>query len=188
MHSSLMLVAEEEKRYKTTTKNAEEEEAKRIAVVVANFERKKALDRCADFGVTMTNTLGLSDINPRLLGMKGASVDLGKMNHTVLIKKVKPDTSMASTKQKRVDLSAIAEAGVTYVAPTLERNDHITSEFIRLEVGGGEDFTALNYNHKLRRKLRRAIEAAEVQKELMVRDRVCKICVDQGLEIGRAHV
>ena len=42
-------------------------------------------------------------------------------------------------------------------------------EFISLDVGEGQDFEAINYNHKTRRKLRRALEAAEIAKEMVVR-------------------
>jgi hypothetical protein len=59
-------------------------------------------------------------------------------------------------------------------------------DFVSLNFSGGADgreFEALNYNHKLRRKLHRAIEAAQIQKELLVRVKAKEHCEKNGIPV-----
>ena len=56
-------------------------------------------------------------------------------------------------------------------------------EFIKLDVGHGQDFQTLNFNHKLRRKLRRAIDNAESRKEMLVRERTIEYFKNRGDDV-----
>ena len=46
-----------------------------------------------------------------------------------------------------------------------------TEEFVNSNVGDGPNFKALVYNHKLRRKLGRALNNAKIDEDLLVRQR-----------------
>lgn len=175
---------EEEKRHKTKLKSAEDEEAKKIAVKISNFDRKMAMDMCAAVGFTLENTEGVKDIKPKALGMKGVEVDFDALELGDNTNDVRPrGAAQANTlKRKRVDLSAAATANENLIVPTGDRNGGDPGEFIRLDVGEGQDYEALVYNHKLRRKLRRAIEAADMKKELLVRERAIEHLKEFDLE------
>lgn len=179
-----MFVIEEEKRHKTKLKSAEDEEAKKIAVRISTFERKVAMDMCAAIGFTLENTEGVNDIKPKALGMKGMEVDFNALELGDTTNDVRPRgaAQAPSLKRKRVDLSAAATANEALVVPTGERNGEDPGEFIKLDVGEGQDYEALVYNHKLRRKLRRAIEAADMKKEMLVREKAIEHIKELGLE------
>lgn len=169
---------EEETRLKTRLTSAEQEEAKRIAVEINAAERKAAMERCAGLGFTLENTLGVADVKPKAFGMKGVEVDFEslEMGET-------PSDLKKKTKGKRVDLGVVPEDAKVRVLP----NGHSgpsedPGEFIKLDVGDGQDFQTLDYNHKLRRKLRRAIEHAEIQKEMLVRQRTLEYCIERNIE------
>ena len=149
----------------------EDEESKKIAVDINIVERKAALDHCAALGFTLANTAGVDEIKPRALGMRGVEVDFDALdpaeNRSSV--KVKQDTKQNN---KRVNLGDVAKTTKTEYIPSSHRDngeDTDVHEYIKLDVGEGQDFETLNYNHKLRRKLRRAIDNAEIQKETLVR-------------------
>jgi len=142
------------------------------------------MDLAAAFGFTLENTEGVNDIKPKALGMKGMEVDFDALELGDTLNDVRPrGAAQASTlKRKRVDLSAAAAATENLVISTGDRNGGDPGEFIKLDVGEGQDYEALIYNHKLRRKLRRAIEAANVKKELLVRERAIEYFKELDLE------
>lgn len=158
-------------------KSAEEREERKIAVDISIHERRQALEICKAFGYTLENSEGLDEIQPRILGLKGASIDIERAlaGHST--------AHTNSSEKKRVDLSAARGAQETYLAPTEARTDPAPEDFLRLEAGEGEDYEATNYNHRLRRKVRRAVEAAEMQKEEKVRDRLRTYCQEGGFEV-----
>ena len=162
----------------------EEQESKKIAVTVAEFERRRALHCCAELGFTLDNTPGIDEIKPRVLGMKGQTVNFEEleMGDSLNDVKIKTGNQSAGPKTRRVDLSTIAGSG-SYVAPLQATNSGAQDDFIGLETGDGEDHKALDYNHKTRRKLRRALEAAQVQKEMLVRERARSFCAAQGIHL-----
>lgn len=169
---------EEETRLKTRLTSAEQEEAKRIAVQINSAERKAAMDCCARLGFTFGNTPGVADIKPKALGMKGMEVDFDslEMGDT-------PSDLKKKTKGRRVDLGVVPEDAKVHVLPTGQSgSSEGPGGFIKLDVGNGQDFQTLDYNHKLRRKLRRAIENAEIQKEMLVRQRTLEYCIERKTE------
>lgn len=169
---------EEETRLKTRLTTAEQEEAKRIAVEINAAERKAAMECCAQLGFTLQNTPGVADIKPKALGMKGMEVDFDslEMGET-------PSDLKKKTRGRRVDLGVVPEDAKIHVLPTgHSKSSDNPGEFIKLDVGDGQDFRTLDYNHKLRRKLRRAIENAEIQKEMLVRQRTLEYCVERNFE------
>jgi hypothetical protein len=175
----------EEKKLKTLLKAAEDEEAKKIAVKISTSERRIAMQICESLGFTLANTPGVDDIKPKVSGMKkGQSVDLdaiepgGGLNDV----KIKDPSSPKGLKRKRVDLSAVATSAEAYIGPETKSDSEDLEEFIKLDTDGGQDHEALVFNHKLRRKLRRAIDAADILKERLVRDRAIEFLTDNGLE------
>ena len=174
---------EEEKRHKTKLKSVEEEEAKKIAVAIVTMERKVALEMSTALGFTLSTTDGVEQIKPKALGMKGVEVDFDALELGDSLNDVKPrGTGKTVNKSKRrVDLSGAAGFEGAHIVPTGEQNAEDTGDFIKLDIGDGQDHEALNYNHKLRRKLRRAIEAAEIKKELLVRERAAEYCNEVGI-------
>jgi hypothetical protein len=67
---------------------------------------------------------------------------------------------------------------------TAERDEEeLMQDFIKFEEGEGQDFEALTYNHRLRRKLRRAIIAADIKKELLVREKTIQYLTDNNMEV-----
>ena len=158
---------EEQTREKTRLKSIEDEESKKIAVDINILERKVALDHCAALGFTLANTAGVDDIKPRVLGMKGFEVDFDAIKTAESRRDVKPKKA-----NSRVNLGdAPDHAKAEYVSTGQRSEDGDPEDFIKLDVGEGQDFETLNYNHKLRRKLRRAIDSAEIRKEMLVRQR-----------------
>ena len=158
-------------------KGIEDEESKRIAVEINNAERVAALAKCAEFGFTMASVPEVADVKPKALGMKGVKVDFDIMNPTK-----EPTGSQVDTK-RRVDLSKIASDAQTQLVPAKDKTKEDLEEFIKLDVGEGQGYEATRYNHKLRRKLRRAVEAAEIEKETLVRTHTCASLKERGLAI-----
>ena len=84
----------------------------------------------------------------------------------------------------RVNLGGIPDhAKAEYISAGQQIEDGGAEDFIKLDVGEGQDFDTLNYNHKLRRKLRRAIDNAEIRKEMLVRQRALDYYSDKNMEI-----
>ena len=181
------ITTEEEKRHKTRLKSAEDEQAKKIAVTIATMERKVALEFSKALGYTLENTPGIRDIIPKALGMKGMEVDWDALEIGESLNDVKPRGAPKANgandkKRKRVDLSTAAQYERTHVLGTEEYEGADLGEFIKLDAGDDRDHEALNYNHKLRRKLRRAIETANTLKEMLVREHAIKACEEVGIE------
>lgn len=173
--------SEEQVRERTKLKSMEDEESKKIAVDINIMERKEALDHCIGLGFTLANTPGVDEVKPRALGMKGVEVDFDAIEIGESRSDVKPKQS-----NKRVNLGdALEEAKAEYI-PTgqgdADDNGDV-EEFIQLDVGEGQDFGTLNYNHKLRRKLRRAIDNAEIRKEMLMRQRAVDFYREKDVEV-----
>lgn len=114
------------------------------------------------------------------MGMKGLEVDFEAFEK---INNHRSDTE-PKLSSRRVDLSAVPQDGKAEFVPSGQSDGKGNAEeFIRLDIGVGQDFEKLNYNHKVRRKLRRAIEHAEIEKELLVRQHALQACQDRGLEV-----
>ena len=172
-------MTEETTREKTKIKSIEDEESKKIAVDVNMMERQAALDHCASLGFTIANTSGVDEIKPRALGMKGVEVDFNAIEVGERRSDVKPKQG-----SKRVDLSNVPKDAKAAYIPSGQRGEGGDSEeFIKFDAGEEKDFEALSYNHKLRRKLRRAIDNAEISKELLVRQRAIDYYKEKGLEV-----
>ncbi|KAL8790547.1 MAG: hypothetical protein Q9213_000569 [Squamulea squamosa] len=160
------LIREQHDKERTLLKAAEDEESKKIAVEVNEAERRAALTLCQTLGFTIANTPGVEDIKPGALGMRGMEVDFDA------IKTAKRQGDVEPTRNKRVDLRAVAKTvDETYAATNRVRTAEDSEPFIKLDIGEGQDHEAMNLNHKLRRKLRRAIDNAQIQKEMLVRQR-----------------
>ncbi|KAL8941585.1 MAG: hypothetical protein Q9211_001768 [Gyalolechia sp. 1 TL-2023] len=170
-------IKEEQVRERTRLKAAEEEESKMIAVEINDAERRVALDLCGTLGFTIANTPGTGDIKPRALGMRGKEVSFD------VIKAPDYPGDAKQKSNKRIDLGGAAGEAQENLPPTQDHTN-ITAdhEFIKLDIGPGQDYEALNYNHKLRRKLRRALENAQVQKEMLVRQRAIEYLHMNGLK------
>ena len=172
-------MTEETTREKTKIQSIEDEESRKIAVDVNVMERQAALNHCASLGFTIANTSGVDEIKPRALGMKGVEVDFNAIEVGERRSDVKPKQG-----SKRVDLSNVPKDAKAAYIPSGQRGDGGDSEeFIKFDVGEEQDFEALSYNHKLRRKLRRAIDNAEISKELLVRQRAIDYYKEKGLEV-----
>ena len=170
---------EEQTREKTRLNNIEDEESKKIAVDINTLERTAALDCCKALGFTLANTSGVDEIKPRALGMKGVEVDFDAIEIGESRSDVKPKKA-----NSRVDLGDVPDhAKAEYISTSRRIEDGEPEDFIKLDVGEGQDFEKLNYNHKLRRKLRRAIDNAEIRKEMLVRQRALDHCDEQNIEV-----
>ncbi|MCJ1288361.1 hypothetical protein MMC26_007716 [Xylographa opegraphella] len=146
-------IKEEEKRHKTKIKSAEDEE-------------------------------GVAEIKPKALGMRGLEVDFDSLELVGSLSDVKSrgQSDPINRNKRRVDLSGAAGMESAHIMPTGVRNDGDPGDFIKLDLSEGQDHEALNYNHKLRRKLRRAIETADIKKESLVRERAAERCQAIGMD------
>lgn len=173
----------------------EQEEAKRIEIEVNLAERRRAMEVCAELGFNLDNVEGVKDIRPKALGMKGQEVDfdileIGDRPSQLKIKdeKITREMKDGATKGNRVDLGKVADESKAKVFTSDGATPvGLEGDFVSLEFGGGagygQQFEALNYNHKLRRKLHRAIEAAQIQKELLVRAKAKAYCESKGIKV-----
>lgn len=170
--------AEEEKRYKRKLLTVEQEEIKRIAIEINVAERKTALERCAELGFDLTNTPGVDEIKPKAMGMKGMEVDFDNLRTGD-----SPLETRAKSRSKRIDLGKVADESDTHLIPTGQHGrGQDAVDFIEFDAGNDQDFEAGGYNHKIRRKLRRAVEAAEIKKEMLVREKALEHCLANGIE------
>ena len=133
--------------------------------------------KCAEFGYTMANVPEINKIKPRALGMKGVEVDFNELDFTRSSNDPKSDSN------KRVDLSKIASEARTKNIANIDQTKEDVGEFIKIDAVEGGDYEAARYNHKLRRKLRRAVEAAQIEKETIVREHTCASLKERGLTI-----
>lgn len=150
---------------------------------------------CAELGFTLENVEGVEDIKPKALGMRGQDVDfdmleIGDRPSELRIKDEKYAAQLKSKSQSnRVDLGKAPDESRTKLIATggeaVTRgldDDFVSFDFDDGKVEGGE-FEEVKYNHKLRRKLHRAIEAAQIKKELLVRATAKDHCEANGIEI-----
>ncbi|KAL9131872.1 MAG: hypothetical protein Q9217_000318 [Psora testacea] len=169
-------IKEEQTREKTKLKALEDEEAKKVAVDLATVQRDRALACCAALGFTLDNTEGVGDIKPKAIGMKGLEVNIEAIDKGKYRSDIKPKAN-----RKKVDLSSVPKHIDADYILSGQRNVEGQPEFIPFDVGKGQEHKTLSYNHKLRRKLHRAIEYAEIQKELLVRQRALEFCKEKGV-------
>jgi hypothetical protein len=153
------------------------------------------MELCAELGFSLDNVEGVADIKPKAPGMKGQEVDfdaleIGDRPSKLRIKDEKQakELKVGKTWGNRVDLGKVAEESKTRVLTSDGATPAgMDGDFISLDFSGGamdgRQFEALNYNHKLRRKLLRAIEAAQIQKELLVRAKAKEYCEAKGIEV-----
>ena len=179
------LIKEKERKFKTQMKGVEEAQAKKIAIDLSRYRRQRAMDCCVQLGYTLENTPGVDEITPRALGMKGHAVDFEAIQANGLLTAEDNHTNgkSGSKSKKRVDLSTVPEHATSYLAAKDDASNSSTEdEFIKLDDVNDQDNEALKFNHKTRRKLRRAIESAQIRKELLVRERAREHYVKQGLK------
>jgi hypothetical protein len=129
--------------------------------------------------------------------MKGQEVnfdilELGDRPSALKIKdeKITQGSENKTVKSNRVDLGKAAdESTARLLTSSGTASTGLDGDFVSLDLGDGklegQQFEALNYNHKLRRKLHRAIEAAQIKKELLVRAIAKKHCESSGIEVPR---
>jgi hypothetical protein len=135
------------------------------------------MEYCAQLGFTLENVEGVAEIQPRVLGMKGMEVDFGMIE-------VGDAPSALKMKSNRVNLGVISDESKALHLKTAEQDEEeLMQDFIKFEEGEGQDFEALTYNHRLRRKLRRAIIAADIKKELLVREKTIQYLTDNNMEV-----
>lgn len=190
-------IKEETSKEKTRLKNFEDEESKKIAVEVNQEERKRAMQLCASIGFTLQNTPGVADIKPKALGMKGVEIDFDAIEPaekagTIRLKD--PSTQPSKPKNpKRVDLGGISGNARSLIpsqrssgpqkADAQDEDGLDTSGFIKLDVGSDHHHQELSYNHRLRRKLRRALDNCLIAQETLVRDRAIAYYEDLSVPI-----
>ena len=152
------------------------------------MERKAALDLCQALGFTIENTPGTDEIKPKALGMKGVDVDFDAIEKSDRQGDIRLKKPTANSSSKRVDLSKAAKSGkVEYISTGPNEAQDEGNEFIEFEVGQGQEYQTLNFNHKVRRKLRRAIDNAEIKKEMLVRDRTIEHLKGKGEEVPPSY-
>ena len=138
-----------------------------------------ALELCTALDFTLGNTAGVDEVKPRALGMKGIDVDFDTIEVGESRSDVKPKKP-----NSRVNLGdAPDHAKAEYINTGEQSDDGELQDFIKLDVGEGQDFERLNYNHKLRRKLRRAIDNAEIRQEMLVRQRALDLYHEKNIEV-----
>lgn len=194
---SWQVVRHEERRRRKFLVSMEDEERKRLAVQVNLKNRKDALDAAAALGFTLENVQGVDEIQPRTTGMKGLHVDFNKLEYDgdgPSRLRVVGDKPHERPKGNRVDLGLVADE--SHVKPIFAP-EHASGpnasalgqhEFMSFgnDVGQDHEFQALNYNHKVRRKLRRAMEGAKIRREMLVRSKAIEHCEKNGLEVPTA--
>ena len=175
---------EDLKRRRTKLKSLEDEESKRIAVQINAVEREAALNFCGSLGFTIENTSGTNEIQPKVRGMKGVDVDFETIEKSDKQGDIRLKQPTAKPTSKRVDLAKAAESiKVEYISTMPNKAQDEGNEFIEFDVGQGHEYQALTYNHRVRKKLRRAIDNAEIEKERLVRDRAIEYINGKGQEV-----
>jgi hypothetical protein len=185
---------EQERTRRKFLLSMEDRERKKLATEVTNKNRRDAMKACEELGFTLHNVKGVTEIQPRALGTKGLAVDFSKVEFVgdtatglrVLAKEAKRE----KPKGNRVDRGALAPESVTQTmyGPYNTSGDpaSLDQNFVVFEELGdesGHHHGQLCYNHKLRRKLRRAMEAAQVKKELLVREAAIKHFEENNIEV-----
>lgn len=189
---SWKVVREQERTRRKFLLSLEDEERKKLATQATNKNRRDAMKVCEELGFTLHNVEGVTDIQPRALGMKGMEVDFSKLEfvgntESGLRVATKEQKKVEQPKGNRVDLGAIAPESMTqtvYGPYNMSGNPaSLDQNFVEFGDEGGQVHQQLNFNHRLRRKLRRAMEAAQVKKELLVREAAIKHCEESNIEV-----
>lgn len=192
----LKISSEAEVNQRKALQRVEQEEAKKIEVELNSAERRAAMEACAKLGFTLDNVEGVADIKPKALGMKGREIDfdmleVGERPSMLKTKDgqlLKADTQKAN-KRSRVDLGQVVdESKVSHFTDETDGGPAgLDGDFVALDSEGvridPQQFGEVNYNHKLRRKLHRAIEAAQIRQELLVRKTAVEHCKQNGIEV-----
>ncbi|KAL8857043.1 MAG: hypothetical protein Q9178_006335 [Gyalolechia marmorata] len=122
----------------------------------------------------------LKYIKPQKLGMRGREVDPDPIPAS------KVQSNVEQRRGKRVDLGEVAKpVNETYVPIDDLRDSVDYKPFIKFDVSESQDHEALNLNHKLRRRLRRALDNAQIQKKMLVRQRVVDHLKAKGIAIPK---
>ncbi|KAL9105894.1 MAG: hypothetical protein Q9227_009005 [Pyrenula ochraceoflavens] len=204
LKQSWKTIREEERKRRKFLQAMEDEEGKRLAIAVNRAHRRRALDCAAQLGFTLDNVEGVEDIKPKALGMKGVEVDWNNLEITdgpSGLKLVDEDSSLKKPVQpakgkrnsNRVNLGAIASESRTksVFADTNAKsaNHHqpgFEGDFVQFTSTDAGSYEPANLNHKLRRKLRRALEAVQIQKETLVRQRAIQHCEENKIPVPPA--
>lgn len=190
---SWQVIRQEERRRRKFLVAMEDEERKRLAVQVNQKQRKDALEAAAALGFTLENVEGVNEIQPKT-GIKGVQIDFSKVEYDgdrpsgLKIVDGKP---RERPRGNRVDLGAVPdESQVSLVfaqdhasganASALGQQDFVG---FGKETNQGHEAQAASYNHKVRRKLRRAMEGAKIRREMLVRSKAIEHCEKNGIEV-----
>jgi len=194
---SWQVIRQEERRRRKFLVAMEDEERKRLAVQVNVKNRKEALDAAAALGFTLDNVEGVDEIQPRSSGMKGVNVDFDKLEYDgdrPSGLKVIDEKPRERPRGNRVDLGAVPdESHVSAVFATNHSSGANASALGQQDFVGfsqeameGHEAQMFTYNHKVRRKLRRAMEGAKIRQEMLVRSKAIEYCTQHGLEVPAA--
>ena len=189
------MINEERVKERTRMKSLEDEEAKKIAVEIAEIERARAMAVCESLGCTIENTEGTAEIEPSIPSLKGQQIDwsIVEQDHEDLEKVPAEDYQQPrlSKPSTRVDLSTAAKdnEAVALVPSSVQNplhanhNNQTSADFLSLSQGGPDyhEHSPVVYNHKLRRKLKRALVDAQVRKEALVRQKAIAKFKSRGL-------
>lgn len=181
-------------RYRLALISAESEAVKKIHVEVDEWERRNAMAFCNSLGFTIENTEGAKDIKPRVLGMKGKELDIDNLESVLRAAEEKLAAEKADLEKYgdhragRVDLGKVQdESKATLILGSGEADQSgMDGDFISFDVDDNDEPVAeddVNYNHKMRRKLNRAILGAQIKKENLVRARALAHCKANGIEV-----
>ena len=190
------VMREEERKRRKQLQAQEDEEGKRLAVAVAKKNREDAMKAAADLGFTLENVEGVDEIKPKALGMKGRSINFEDLEVTG----EGPSDLRSKVAEKerpfnpnRVDLSAIADETATQAVFGDDPNhprDTLSTNFVSFsDVATNANMTTpiehqpTTLNHRLRRKLRRAIDNAQIRKERLVRQKAIEHCKAHNIPI-----
>ena len=187
------VLREAERRRKKYLIGLEDEERKKLALEVSKKNRQDALRVCEELGFTLQNVEGVTEIQPKTLGTKGMDVDFSKLefvgNSASGLRVIGKEQEVDKPKSKRIDLGAIApeEATQNVYGPYNTSGDpaSMNQNFVEFGNEGGQEYHGeINYNHKVRRKLRRAMESAQIKKEQLVREAAIKYCEENNIEVS----
>ncbi|ERF68084.1 hypothetical protein EPUS_06895 [Endocarpon pusillum Z07020] len=194
---SWQVIRQEERRRRQFLTSMEDEERKRLAVQVNVKNRKDALDAAAALGFTLENVEGVDEITPKTQAMKGLNIDFNKLEYDgdgPSGLKIIDEKAKEKPRGNRVDLGAVPEESHTSPvfaqkhasgpnASALGQQDFVGFGADALQ---GHEAQVVNYNHKVRRKLRRAMEGAKIRREMLVRSKAIEHCEQHGLEVPAA--
>ncbi len=194
---SWQVIRQEERRRRKFLVAMEDEERKRLAVHVNIKNRRDALDAAAALGFTLENVEGVDEIQPRTMGMKGLQVDFNKLEYDgdrPSGLKLVDEKPREKPKGNRIDLGAVPDE--SHISSVFAR-DHASGanasalgqqDFVGFgkDAAQGHEAQAISYNHKVRRKLRRAMEGAKIRREMLVRSTAIEHCEKNGLEVPAA--